>query len=185
MKIELGNWAIRSLRRQDVAALVKYANNRNVSIQLRDRFPFPYTERHANAWLDRVLREEPEVNFAIASPEELIGGIGLTIQKDIYRRSAEIGYWLGEPHWGKGIASLAVRALTAWAFMEFDLVRIFATVFESNTASARLLEKAGYRCEGRLRQSVTKEGRTMDSLLFAAVHAQRPIGSREEFDRRS
>ncbi len=169
MRIELGAWAIRSLEQQDVAALVKYANNRKISLQLRDRFSFPYTERHANAWLYRVLREDPETNFAIASPQELIGGIGLKLQKDIYRRSAEIGYWLGEPFWGKGVATLAVRALTGWAFAEFDLVRIFATVFESNPASVRVLEKAGYSFEGRLRQSITKDGRTTDSLLFAIV----------------
>ncbi|MEE8138709.1 MAG: GNAT family protein [Thermoanaerobaculia bacterium] len=169
MRLEIGNWAIRGLRRQDAPALVKYANNRKISTQLRDRFPFPYTEKDAMAWLQRVSQEDPEVSFGIASPLELIGGIGLELQEDIYRRSAEIGYWLGEPYWGKGIATLAVGALTDWAFAELGLVRVFATVFESNPASARVLDKVGYSCEGRLRQSITKEGQTFDSFLYAAI----------------
>ncbi len=171
MKLAIDSWVIRSFRPDDLAALVRYANNRNVWIQLRDRFPFPYTAEHASAWLDRVATEEPAVNFAIASPAELIGGIGVELQEDIHRRSAEIGYWLGEPYWGQGIATRAVAAFTRWAFVELGLIRIFATVFESNPASARVLEKAGYACEGRLLRSVTKDGRIMDSWLYAAVRS--------------
>ena len=169
MRLLIDGWEIRSFRPDDVTTLVRYANNRNVSIQLRDRFPFPYTAGHATAWLDRVAKEEPAVDFAIASAMELIGGIGLEPQQDIHRQSAEIGYWLGEPYWGQGIATRAVVAFTRWAFAELDLIRICATVFESNPASARVLEKAGYSREGRLLRSVTKDGRIMDSWLYAAV----------------
>jgi RimJ/RimL family protein N-acetyltransferase len=87
----------------------------------------------------------------------------------VHRRSAEIGYWLGEPFWGRGIMSEAVPAFTAYAFATFDVCRLYASVFEWNPASARILEKAGYVCEGRLRKSVVKDGRTIDQLLFACV----------------
>lgn len=95
-----------------------------------------------------------------------MGGIGLHPQPDVMRRSLEIGYWLGQPYWGRGIASEAVAAMTRYAFEHFDVARVFALVFEWNPASARVLEKAGYRLEGRLRKAVTKEQRTMDMLVY-------------------
>ena len=171
MRLEFEKWLIRSWTPEDVSALVKYANNRRVSITLRDAFPYPYTPKDAEAWLQFVAQEKPETNFAIATAEEAIGGIGLALGNDVFRRSAEIGYWLGEPYWGQGIATGAVRALTEFAFHTFDLARIEARVYENNPASARVLEKAGYLCEGRLRKSVTKDGRTMDHFLYARVPA--------------
>lgn len=170
MHLDLGEgWRIRRYRRDDKAALVRYADNPAIARQLRDRFPHPYTPPDADRWLDRVLADPSRPDFAIASARELVGGIGLTPQEDVYRRSAEIGYWLGEPFWGRGIATRAVRALTDWAFAELDLVRIYATVFANNPASTRVLEKAGYALEGRLRKSITKLGATLDSRLYAAV----------------
>ena len=105
----------------------------------------------------------------IAPEEELIGVVGLTFQEDVYRRSAEIGYWLGEPFWGRGLATEAVIDATRMAFERFDLIRLFAQVFETNPASCRVLEKAGYVLEGRLRHSVVKKGRVLDQLLYARV----------------
>ena len=98
-----------------------------------------------------------------------VGGIGLDLRSDIFRRSAEIGYWLGEPFWGRGLTTEAVRAVTDYAFETFDLRRIDAGVFEWNRASMRVLEKAGYTCEARLRKSITKEGQTIDQLIYARV----------------
>lgn len=170
MHLDLGDgWQIRDYHRDDKAALLRYADNPAIAGQLRDRFPTPYTARDADRWLDRVLESPDQPDFAIASARELVGGIGLALQEDVHRRSAEIGYWLGEPFWGRGIATRAVRALTGWAFAELDLARIYATVFANNPASARVLEKAGYRLEGRLRRSVTKLGVTLDSCLYAVV----------------
>ena len=108
-------------------------------------------------------------HFAIAVDGKAVGGIGFHPGKDVGRRTAEIGYWLGEPYWGRGIVSEALRAVTEHAFAKHDLVRLQAHVFEWNTASARVLEKAGYTREARLRKSVTKEGRTVDSYLYALV----------------
>jgi RimJ/RimL family protein N-acetyltransferase len=99
----------------------------------------------------------------------MVGSIGLTLQEDVHRRSGEIGYWLGEPFWGRGLMSEAVPAFTAYAIATFDVRRLYATVFEWNHASARVLEKSGYVLEGRLRKSVVKDGHTIDQLLFAYV----------------
>lgn len=104
MYLDLGKWQIRSWRFDDKDALVKYANKRKVWINLRDAFLHPYTEKDAEAWLNLAPTLDPEVNFALASRQEAIGGIGLHLQEDVHRRSAGIGYWLGEPFWGLGIA---------------------------------------------------------------------------------
>ena len=169
MQLEIGEWQIRSWQPDDAAALAKYADNRRVWLNLRDTFPYPYTREDAVAWINQCAGQNPEANFAIASHREAIGGIGLRLGSGVFRRSAELGYWLGEPWWGKGIATRAVVALTAYAFTRYDLSRIEAGVYEWNPASARVLEKAGYRCEGRLRKSVIKDGKTIDVFLYATV----------------
>ena len=171
MQLALGNgeWQVRNWRLSDEAALVKYANNRRISINLRDTFPYPYTADDARYWINFSRAQDPQLNFAIASETEAIGGIGLWLFDDVFRRSAEIGYWVAEPFWGRGIATLAVGAVTDYAFASFDLVRVFAEVFEWNPASARVLEKAGYTYEGRFRRSVTKDGKTMDRLVYAII----------------
>ena len=167
MRIDLGEWQIRSFRREDAEALSRHANNRNVSRNLRDAFPHPYTLAHAETWIDLVSQEPRETDFVLASETELIGGIGILLQRDVHRRSGEIGYWLGEPFWGQGIATAALRAFTEWVFEEFDLVRVYGYVYEWNPASARVMEKAGYRCEGRLAKSVSKDGQVIDQFLYA------------------
>jgi RimJ/RimL family protein N-acetyltransferase len=175
MRLELeGGYRIRSYRAGDEAALVEHADNRNVSRNLRDRFPYPYTPEVARNWLAHVATEEPEVSFAIATREGLIGGIGVELGEDIHHRTAEIGFWLGERFWGRGITTAAVRAFTPWAFERYDLLRIWAGVFETNPASARVLEKAGYTLEARLRASVVKDGRTLDQLVYARLRHPPP-----------
>lgn len=160
---------VRSWELRDRDAIVRHANNRNVSINLRDRFPNPYTMKDARTWLDIVIGIYPETNFAIAVGDEAVGGIGFTLLPDVGHRSAEVGYWLGEEFWGRGIATDALKAVTEYAFTNFDICRIFAHVFEWNGASCRVLEKAGYTFEGRLRKSVTKNGQTIDQLMYAVI----------------
>ena len=138
-------------------------------MNLRDRFPYPYTDRDARNWLDCIVGHQPETNFAISVAGEAVGGIGFILQPDVARRSVEIGYWLGEKFWGRGIATEAVVAVTDHAFANHDLCRVYAHVFEWNRASARVLEKAGYELEGRMRKSVTKDGQTIDQLMYAVV----------------
>ena len=169
MRIDIGEWQVRSYRVGDAPSLARYANNRNISRNLGDTFPYPYTLSDANDWISLVMQQQPEANFAIASRDELIGGIGLTLRDDIHRRSAEIGYWLGEPILGAGHRHGRIAALTDYAFANHDIVRLDAGVFEWNPASMRVLEKVGYVREGRLRKSITKDGRTIDEFLYARV----------------
>lgn len=167
-----GEFRIRSWTGADDAAIVKYADNRNVWINLRDSFPFPYTRGDAKAWLRKVTKQKPETHFAIASDKEAIGGIGLHPQFDVFLRSAEIGYWLGEPFWGQGIATVAVKAFMRYAFTEFALIHLYAGVFEWNLPSVRVLEKCGFRLEGRLRKHVRKDGKIADYFIYGVIREE-------------
>ncbi len=174
MKIQFGEYSIRSFKMSDVKAIAKYANNYNIYKRLRDYFPNPYTEKEAKVWLNYVLSQVPETYFAIATKDELIGSIGFTIQNDVNRYSAEIGYWIAEPFWGKGIAAEALSKLTNYAFSKFELNRIFAGVFEGNTASIRVLEKAAYKFEAKHRKAVFKEGKFLDYFVYSILKEELP-----------
>jgi [ribosomal protein S5]-alanine N-acetyltransferase len=169
MELVFGEYRIRSYRPEDLERLLQYAGNREVSISLRDRFPHPYTREDGEKWLRLVAEQSPELNFAIASDRGLIGGIGLELRDDVETGSAEVGYWLGTPFWGRGIATAALRAFIPWTFSELDLVRLCAWVFESNPASARVLEKCGFTLEGRFRRAAVKDGRRMDMLVYGLL----------------
>jgi len=169
MELQLQSCVIRTWSSSDAVAVQRYANNRKIWQNLRDVFPHPYTLEDAHAFLRRVTNEKPSATFAIALPSEAIGCIGLKLGHDVHRKTAEVGYWLGEPFWGRGIMSEAVSELTRWAFGAFDLERIYAEPFANNPASVRVLERAGFACEGRLRSNVFKDGRYLDSFLYARV----------------
>jgi RimJ/RimL family protein N-acetyltransferase len=165
----LSKCTLRPWRAGDEASLVRYANNRNVSRNLKDRFPFPYTAADADTWIRHVGAQTAVTAFAIVVDGDAVGGVGIELGSDVHRRSAEIGYWLGEPFWGRGIATEALRAVTDYAFATFDICRLEAGVFDWNPASARVLEKAGYTLEGRARCAVVKDGRLGDRLLYGLV----------------
>lgn len=169
MELWLTQGAIRSWQPGDTTSLVRHANNRRVWRNLKDRFPHPYTTLDADRWIGQTSQATPQTHFAIAIGGEAVGGVGLDLQTDVFCRSAEIGIWLGEAYWGRGIATEAVRAMTEFAFTTFEVCRVYAGVFEWNPASVRVLEKAGYSLEGRLRRSVTKDGQTIDQMLYAIV----------------
>ena len=167
MEISFGRYRIRSFHKNDIESIVRYGNNRNVSIHLRDTFPYPYRRSDAQAWLKFVATQSPEANFALASQEELVGGIGLRLLGDVDCVSAELGYWLGEPFWGKGIATEAVKHFLPFCFREFEIARIYAEVFSGNEASIRVLEKCGFEAEGIMRQAVVKDGVLKDKFVLA------------------
>lgn len=169
MRIELGEWQIRSFRPEDAPALARYGNNRAIWRNIWDQHPYPYSLADAEEWIAHAMQQEPETIFAIASADEAIGCIGMLPQSDVARLSAEVGYWLGEPFWNLGITTHALKALTEYAFSELGLVRLYATVMEWNPASAWVLEKAGYQYEGRLRKSAIKDGQIIDQFLYAMV----------------
>jgi RimJ/RimL family protein N-acetyltransferase len=167
--IELHSCAIRSWCFADAVPLQRHANNRNIWLNLRDSFPHPYTLADSNAFLSHVAQEQPETSFAVATSSEAIGGIGLRLGADVHRKTAELGYWLGEEFWGRGIMSQAVAEFVREAFDMFDLHRIYAEPFGTNRASMRILEKAGFACEGHMRANVLKDGMVLDSCLYARV----------------
>jgi [ribosomal protein S5]-alanine N-acetyltransferase len=157
---------LRPLRSDDAASLARHANNRNVWINVRDRFPHPYTEADARDWIELTHTLPADTQLAIDVDGQGVGCIGFELQSDIERVSAEIGFWLGEAHWGKGIASQAVRAYSDWALQRPELFRLYATVFEWNPASMRVLEKAGFKREALLARSAIKDGRIIDRVLY-------------------
>ena len=134
---------------------------------MSDGFPHPYTRADAEDWISPALRQEPQTQFAIEVRGEAVGGIGLELGSDVERRSAEIGYWLGEEFWGRGIVTAAVRAVTRYGFDTLDLTRVFAIPFADSFGSRRVLEKCGYVSEGTMRRSAVKEGVVIDRILYA------------------
>lgn len=174
MNLELKNCRLRSWCSDDVASLQRYANNRNIWMNLRDIFPHPYTLTDAQSFIAYVTKEETETTFAIATASEAIGCIGLRIGGDVHRKTAELGYWLAESFWGKGIMTEAVNAIMSYAFGPLDLLRVYAEPFASNAASIRLLEKASFACEGRLRAHVFKDGQVLDALVYAKIRDSLP-----------
>jgi RimJ/RimL family protein N-acetyltransferase len=167
LELRFDGYMIRDWRREDAPSIAKYANNRKIWINLRDAFPHPYHLSDAEAFLSRILGQEPRTIFAIATDAEAIGSIGFMFGEDVHRFTAELGYWLAEPYWNRGIMTEAVRRLTDYAFETFDLVRIYAEPYASNLASIRVLEKAGFQYEGRLKDSVYKDGKILDQVLYA------------------
>lgn len=166
MAVIIRQWTI-----DDLPNLVKHADNINVWNNLRNYFPHPYTEEAGKEWLEKVIGAEPVVNFAIDLDGEAIGGIGLILNADVYVMSAEIGYWLGEAYWGQGITTEALRQMTEYTFYYFDIVRIYAEVFEINKSSMRVLEKNGFYLEGVRRKAVLKNGVLMDDYIWVKLRA--------------
>jgi RimJ/RimL family protein N-acetyltransferase len=162
--------ALRPWRMSDAEALVRHANNINVARQLRDRFPHPYTRGAAQAFLRFAGTSDRPTNLAIEVDGEAAGGVGYVPGADVERYSAEVGYWLGESLWGRGIVTDAVVLLTAHVFETENLLRCFALPFADNTGSIRVLEKAGYALEGILRSSSVKFGLPRDQAIYARVN---------------
>jgi RimJ/RimL family protein N-acetyltransferase len=168
MRLTLTTCIVRPWASTDAESLHQHANNRKVSLHLRDRFPFPYERQHAATFLEWIARQPAPTVWAIEVNGEAVGGIGIEMHSDVERVSAEIGYWLGEGFWGRGIASEALHAVTAEAFKRFEITRLYAVPFADHTASVRVLEKAGYVKEGHLRQSAIKDGKVRDQALYAS-----------------
>ena len=161
---------VRRWRAADAASIVAHANNINVAKYLRDRFPHPYTQKDAQQFLERAILAPDPGNLAIEVEGAAVGGIGYVPGHDVERFSAEIGYWLGEGLWGRGIATEAVSLVTADAFDRMNFLRLFALPFADNPGSIRVLEKAGYLREGVLRASSVKYGVPKDQVMYAKVN---------------
>ncbi|WP_338868688.1 GNAT family N-acetyltransferase [Myxococcus stipitatus] len=169
LRIDCGPCVLRPWRKGDEASLVRHANDRAVWLNLRDRFPHPYTPEDAAWWVSHAGGEEPPTNLAIEVEGEAVGSIGLIPGTDIERRSAEVGYWLGQSLWGRGLAASALKGFCHWAFERYDYLRLFAVPFADNVASCRVLEKAGFQREGLIRRGAVKDGVVHDQALYARL----------------
>ena len=171
LELELRPW-----RRSDAADAARYADNPRVAENLRDIFPSPYILADAESFIAACLEtgDRGQLCRAIVVDGTAAGGISVTAGSDVYRRDAELGYWLGEPFWGRGIMTEAVRRICREAFERLDIVRIHAAVYARNGASCRVLEKAGFTREGILRRSVYKNGEVLDACLYALLREELP-----------
>lgn len=168
--IEGRGFRLRRFRRSDISALAYHANNANIAVRLQDRFPHPYTEDDARQFIDYALSAELETVFAIEVDGEAAGAAGIIFQQDVYSQTGELGYWLGEEHWGRGIVSEAVKAMVQHAFQDLGLRRVYARIFSNNLASKRVLEKAGFQFEGMARQAVLKNDKVLDVFHYAVLN---------------
>ena len=162
MDIKLRKW-----NEADLDSLVKYANNHDVAKWLTNGFPHPYTQEDGKAYLSMIANDNPTKVFAIDVNGEAVGSIGIFPQEDIHEKNAEIGYWLAENHWGQGIMSEAIQKIVEYGFQTFDIVRVFARPFSTNLKSQRILEKAGFVLEARLKNALFKDGEFMDELIYS------------------
>lgn len=169
MLLTLKSCEVRSWRSADAEPMARHANNRKIWLNLRDAFPYPYTTDDAHEFIKSVRNRNPETTFAIAVNGEPVGSVGFVLRHDVERVSAEIGYWIAEPFWGRGIVTEALIAVTHHAIAAHSLTRIYALPFARNAASCRVLEKAGYVLEARLRRSAIKDGVITDQLQYAFI----------------
>ena len=170
MELRGPNLHLRPWRAGDEDALVPLANDRAVWRNMTERFPHPYTAADAAFWLG-IANERPEdqAQFAVLRDGALVGGVGFDRKTDLHTRTAEIGYWVGREHWGRGIATEALTLATAAAFEHFDFVRLQAGVLGWNTPSCRVLEKAGYALEARHARLGFKDGEVTDIHLYVRL----------------
>lgn len=162
---------LRPWRLSDAADLAATIGNKKVQDNLRDGIPFPYTEEDARAFIRQMLDADPNAvyAFAVTVEDRVIGSIGVYRQGNVHRRTAELGYYVAEPFWGKGLATSAVAQVCRHIFEQTDILRIYAEPFAYNTASCRVLEKCGFAFEGTLRCNAVKNGRILDMKMYARI----------------
>lgn len=171
LKFTDGIVTIRKFRRNDKYRMAEIANNMKIAVNLRDAFPYPYSLEDARKFINMCLRVKPYQVFAIEFEGEYVGNIGLHKQDDVYRKTAELGYFIGEQYWNRGITTRAVNLICDYGFRELDVIKIFSGVFSFNTASQRVLEKCGFEREAVLKSSVIKNGKIYDEFRYAKIQA--------------
>lgn len=162
---------IREWRLEDKSELVAMLNNKNILDNLRDGLPYPYTEKDAEEYITAMLSADKTKTFAFAivTDDKVIGSIGVFRCDNIHSRTAEMGYYIDEAYWGKGLGTSAVKQTCKYVFEHTDIIRIFAEPFAYNTASCRVLEKAGFQLEGILRSNAVKNGNVLDMKMYGYV----------------
>jgi RimJ/RimL family protein N-acetyltransferase len=160
---------IRSWKPEDASELAAICNNKQIWLNVRDGFPHPYTVGNAVEWIRFTLTQQPIQNMAIIYQGCIAGSIGVIPKEDVYRKNIEVGYFIGESYWGKGIATAAVRELIDYITLNFDVVRIYAEVFGHNTASMKVLQKNGFHLEGIRKKAVIKNNVIMDDHVWVKL----------------
>jgi len=162
MDFKLRPWHI-----NDLDSLVKYANNPNIAKYLTDGFPHPYSKENGKIFIKNATADDPIHIFAIDINGEAVGGIGIHPQMDIQKKNAELGYWLAEPFWGKGIMTNAIKQIVDFAFSTYEINRVFARPFGNNPGSQKILKKNGFVLEARFDKTLIKNGQLLDELIYA------------------
>ncbi|MES2513561.1 MAG: GNAT family protein [Bacteroidota bacterium] len=162
MEIILRRW-----HKNDLEALVSIANNKNIAQYMADVFPHPYTHEKGISFIEFANTTSTANIFAITINDRPVGSIGLHLQADILRKNAEIGYWLAEEYWGKGIVVNAINQITKIGFNDMDIIRIFARIYGSNIPSQKVIEKAGFKLEGTFEKTIFKNNEFLDELIYA------------------
>ncbi|MCW3085574.1 MAG: family N-acetyltransferase [Bacteroidetes bacterium] len=160
-------FTLRAWNMDDLENLIKFGGNPQVAKTMMDRFPHPYTVEKAKEFITAAANGNPLTIFAIDINGQAIGSIGIHPQTDIQCKNAEMGYWIGEPYWGKGIVSKAVTQMIGYSFKTLDITRIFGRAFGNNPGSQRVLEKAGFVLEARFDKTFFKNGEYVDELVYA------------------
>ena len=165
------NCKIRKWKLSDAKDLASVISNKKIQDNLRDGLPYPNTEQDATDYISAMLSEDENETFAFAitTDNKAIGSIGAFRQKNIHKHTAEIGYYIAEEYWGKGLMTEAVKQICSYIFDKSNIVRIYAEPFSYNKASCRVLEKAGFLYEGTLRSNAIKNGKTIDMLMYSRL----------------
>ena len=165
---------IRKWKLSDAADLAAAISNKKIQNNLRDGLPYPYTEQDGVDYISNMLsaNEDETFAFAITADDKVIGSIGVFRQENIHRQTAELGYYISEEYWGKGIMTEAVKQICEYVFSHSDIIRIYAEPFAYNTASCRVLEKAGFQYEGTLRDNAVKNGKVIDMKMYSLLKAE-------------
>ncbi len=167
-------FTLRAWKTEDANSLAKAADNPAIAKNLRNVFPNPYTVEDAVWYINDCISntEKKQLNYAIVVDGQAVGGIGVSVQEDVYEKSAELGYWLSEDYWRNGIVSRAVSVICKEAFAAFDIVRIFAEPFADNAGSRGVLEKAGFTYEGTMRNGVYKNGEIHSYCMYSVLREE-------------
>ncbi|PWM30899.1 MAG: GNAT family N-acetyltransferase [Clostridiales bacterium] len=165
---------IRKWELSDAADLAAALSNKKVQDNLRDGLPYPYTEQDGIEFISAMLSADRNdiFAFAITIDDKAIGSIGAFRQDNIHKQTAELGYYIGEDYWGKGIMTEAVKQICEFVFSKSDIIRIYAEPFAYNTASCRALEKAGFQYEGTLRKNAVKNGKVLDMKMYSLLREE-------------
>ena len=174
MEKNIMNCKIRKWKLTDAKDIAVALSNKKIQDNLRDGLPYPYSEQDGIDFISSMLsaNEDETFAFAITLDDKVIGSIGVFRQQNIHRQTAEMGYYIAEEHWGKGIMTDAVKQICEYVFKNSDILRIYAEPFAYNTGSCRVLEKAGFQYEGTLRNNAVKNGKVIDMKMYSLLREE-------------